>query len=139
MREVLGVWRDSKLVIVAYKPKYMTYFWQHSSAQPTCAGARRHAGGASARFRQDIKARVGAYERWECPLCVAKFWIWIVSFRIFGYVSFISVKIRKTYLKIWIRISRFHRLKRMLPAFICTKPRPCILPKTRASSPGVPV
>ena len=72
MREVEGVWRDSKLVIVAYKPKYMTYFWQHSSAQPTCAGARRHAGGASARFRQDIKARVGAYERWECPLCVAK-------------------------------------------------------------------
>ena len=49
-----------------------TYFWPHSSAQPTCAGARRHAGGASARFRQDIKARVGAYERWECPLCVAK-------------------------------------------------------------------
>ena len=25
------------------------------------AGARRHAGGASARFRQDIKARVDAY------------------------------------------------------------------------------
>ena len=67
------MWRDSKLAIVAYKLKYMTYFWPHSSAQPTCAGARRHAGGASARFRQDIEVRIDAYESWECPLCVAKF------------------------------------------------------------------
>ena len=36
------------------------------------AGARRHAEGASARFQQDIKVWVDAYERWECPLCVAK-------------------------------------------------------------------
>ena len=82
------MWRDSKLVIIAYKPKYMTYFWQHSSAQPTCAGARRHAGGASARFRQDIKVRIDAYERWECPLCVAK---------IFGYGSYLYVSL-DTYL-----------------------------------------
>ena len=83
MRGVWRVWRDSRLVIVAYEPKYMTYFWQHSSAQPTCAGARRHAGGASARFRQDIKVRIDAYERWECPLCVAKI---LDMDRIFSYL-----------------------------------------------------
>ena len=78
-----GVWRDSKLVIVAYKPKYMTYFWQHSSAQPTCAGARRHAGGASARFRQDINMRIDAYESWERPLYVAEI---LDMDRIFSYL-----------------------------------------------------
>ena len=77
------MWRDSKLAIVAYKLKYMTYFWPHSSAQPTCAGARRHAGGASARFRQDIEVRIDAYESWECPLCVAKI---LDMDRIFSYL-----------------------------------------------------
>ena len=51
---------------------------------------------------------------------------------------FISVKIRKTYLKIWTRISRFHRLKRVLLAFICTNRHLYIHRETPASPPGVP-
>ena len=84
-----------KLVIMPYKPKHVTYFWQHPSAQPTWAGAWRHIGGASARFRQDINMRIDAYESWERPLYVAKF---LDMDRIFSYLwirIFISVKIRK--------------------------------------------
>ena len=92
---VWGVQRGNKLVIMPYKPKHVTYFWQHPSAQPTWAGAWRHIGGASARFRQDINMRIDAYESWERPLYVAKF---LDMDRIFSYLwirIFISVKIRK--------------------------------------------
>ena len=76
------------------KPKYITYFWQHPSAQPYCAGTHRHAREASTRFRQDIKVQISAHESWEYPLCVAKF---LDMDHIFPYLwirIFISVKIR---------------------------------------------
>ena len=34
-----GVYRYNKLVIIIHIPKHMPFFWQHSSAQPACAGA----------------------------------------------------------------------------------------------------
>ena len=74
----------------------MTYFWQHPSAQPYCAGTHRHAREASTRFRQDMKVQISAYESWEYPLCVAKF---LDMDHIFPYLwicIFISVKIRYT-------------------------------------------
>ena len=95
----------------------MAYPGQLPSAQPTGGGARRHVGGASARFRQDINMQIDAYESWERPLYVAKF---LDMDRILPYLwirIFISVKIRKTYLKIRLWISWFGRSKRVLPAF----------------------
>ena len=80
----------------------MAYPGQIPSAQPTGGGAQRHIGGASARFRQDINMRIDAYESWERPLYVAEI---LDMDRIFSYLwihIFISVKIRKTYLKIRI-------------------------------------
>ena len=61
------------------------------------------------------------------------FWIWIISFRIFGYVSLHPLRYDKTYLTIWIRVLRFDGLSRMLPAFICTNLHFNILPETPTS------
>ena len=66
------------------------------------------------------------------------FWIWIISFRIFGYVSLYPLRYDKTYLTIWIRVLRFDGLSRMLPAFICTNLHFNILPETPTSPSGVP-
>ena len=132
------MWRDSKLVIAAKNPSTLPIF----GSTPQLSLIVRAPTGTPGKL-----ARVSG-KIWRCGLVHMKagsilsawlnFWIWIISFRIFGYVSLYPLRYDKTYLTIWIRVLRFDGLSRMLPAFICTNSHFNILPETPTSPSGVP-